>query len=76
MSLDARAVALQGLVPVGAGGAVVLVTGEPSADVLLALSAHLDAALTSDLAAPQLSADNGIALGAHLQSTQITAETC
>jgi len=74
VSVDARRVALQGLVPGGAG--TVLVTGEPSADLERALAARLDRSLAADARAPLLAADQPTDASASLQANTLTAEIC
>lgn len=76
MSVDARTVALQGLVPAGATGVVILVTGEPSADLERALAARIDRSLQADTRAPLLTADQPLEASASLQANTLTAEIC
>lgn len=80
MSVSARFVALQGLVPevVGGGAGTVLVTGQPSADIARlpnSLSGEVVAQLTAEVsAAATVSADNLSSLATSIQSVQLSSE--
>lgn len=66
MSLNSLAVATDGYISTGTGGGTVIVGGDRSANIALALSTSISQALSAGLSLTQLTTDKPLSLSANI----------